>query len=58
MYQIAYFNDQESALAWRKDNGGWIFASDNGDFVHFPYTFTPSRIFLHPATRGQSGTLL
>ena len=69
MYQISYFNTREDAILYRHEHGGWIFASENGDFIHFPAHvapdcakpldlvtgFTPTRIMMHPATRGQCG---
>ena len=56
-YALTFFNDRATAYEFRREQGGFIFHSDNGDFIHFPYTFTPTRIMLHPATHGQSGEI-
>lgn len=57
---MAEFDTLEAALEHRAKVGGWLFVSD------IPTTtlwfdaarYTPSAIFLHPATHGRTGRLI
>lgn len=55
---FAGFGSPEDALAYRGKHGGWIFRSHAGAVIWFAPTFTPSTIFTHSVTHGQSGELL
>jgi hypothetical protein len=56
---IAWFDTLEDAYAWRRDHGGWIYASEAGPAIWFCLRFTPTLILTHPALRGAgSGQLL
>lgn len=48
----------DSALEWRAEFGGWIFAADTGESIWFPFGTTASGAMLHESTRGLSGRLL
>ena len=55
------FNTAQDARDYRYENGtgGWIFAPDNGaPSILFPPEVTPTAIFNHPLTKGQTGRLL
>lgn len=53
----AAFSTIEASKAHRKNHGGWIFDAGN-IFIWFRLGFTPSTIFMHPATAGMSGKLI
>ncbi len=53
----AGFNDMESALHYRSEQGGWIFHSEHGNAIWFDVSHTPTAILTHQATRGLAGTL-
>lgn len=55
------FPTGKAARDYRHANGtgGWIFVSDaDGRATLFPPNMSPSGIFNHPMTRGQSGRLI
>lgn len=70
MHIIYVFDSVDDALDYRYNNGtgGWIFAPDappanphhavRAQVILFPPEFTPSVIFNHAMTRGQSGRLI
>jgi hypothetical protein len=71
MFSISFFNTVDQAMEYRHTNGtgGWIFAPESpvdgskhwtecAKVLLFPPDFTPSLIFTHPLTRGQSGKLI
>lgn len=70
MFTIRLFATVNDAMSYRYENGtgGWIFApetspaTDNycvrAGVILFPPDFTPSAIFNHAMTRGQSGRLI
>ena len=56
---IAWFDTLEDAQAWRRDHGGWIYASEAGPAIWFCLRFTPTPILTHPALKGAgSGKLV
>jgi hypothetical protein len=70
MLTIKLFNTLDDAMSYRYENGtgGWIFVPDNkpetndyrdlAQVILFSPDFTPSAIFRHAMTRGQSGKLI
>ena len=56
--QFAGFTDLPAAAQYRTQHGGWLFKPDAGPVLWFDLTFTPTLIFTHTATHGQSGVLL
>lgn len=70
MHTIRLFTTVDDAMAYRYEHGtgGWIFAPDAppanqhyatlAQIILFPPEFTPSVIFSHALTRGQSGRLI
>lgn len=57
---ILYFDQADDAKLYKSKTGcgGWIFQADNGTAALFPLKYTPSMIFTHAATHGQSGNLV
>lgn len=55
--KYAGFSTMESALEHRSIHGGWIFASDKGEYIWFDLSFTPTPIMQHYVTRGMNGQL-
>lgn len=57
---ILYFDQAVDAKIYKstKGCGGWIFQADNGTAALFPLNYTPSMIFTHAVTHGQSGKLV
>lgn len=54
----AGFPTLHDATCYRTKHGGRVFFSNCGQTIWFAPSMTVSQIFLHPATRGLSGTLL
>lgn len=53
------FGSLDAALDYQVDHGGWVFdAQDVEEAIWFPPSTPPTKIMLHPATRGFSGRLL
>jgi len=54
------FNSLQDARTHRHEHGtgGWIFAPEKGPVILFPPDYSPTMIFQHPFTAGQSGDLI
>ncbi len=53
------FGSLDAALEFQVDHGGWVFDAQYAEeAIWFPPTTPPTKIMLHPATRGYSGRLL
>ncbi|RJX82265.1 hypothetical protein [Pseudomonas sp. LS-2] len=55
---FAGFTSIDAAQSFRSEAGGWIFKAENGQIIWFAMSFTPSKILLHTATAGLSGSLV